>query len=457
MRSLVEFQILDINAEYYGTSLSKLMDNAGNAVAQYIINNYGKNLSVTIVCGKGNNGGDGFVCGRKLIGVGFKVKIIVVEKPSTIISEEKFRNINDTAEISLNVIKYLDNTDLLIDCLLGSGISGDPREPYNSVINEMNKFKDILSVDVPSGFLSNNCVKPDSTITFHDIKEGMSIENCGNIILRDVGFPKELEQKTGPGEMLLFPKIDGKKHKGQNGKIAIIGGGPFKGAPALAGLGAYRGGSDLVHVFVPENCYDSVSGFIPELLVHKCSGNIINQHILEVIDKLNIDFDSVVIGPGIGKELETVKTIQLLIGKFDNIVLDADGIGIYDFLDKNILLTPHSGELKRLELGRDSDDIVTFCNDNKLTILLKGETDFITDGISKKYNSTGHPRMAVGGTGDVLAGFCGSLLAKGLTPFEVARLASYTFGIAGERSFQEYGAGFLPTDLALVLSKILKS
>ena len=148
--------------------------------------------------------------------------------------------------------------------------------------------------------------------------------------------------------------------------------------------------------------------------------------------------------------------IQKLIHKFTNIVLDAEAIDNYDFSGKKILLTPHSGELKKLGVTRTVDAISDFSKVNKITILLKGKIDTIAGGISVKYNSSGHARMAVGGSGDILAGFCGSLLAKGLSPFEAGRLASYANGIAGEKAFQKYGSGFLPTELSLMLSKILK-
>ena len=455
MRKLVEFQILDKNAEHYGVSISELMQNAGNELSKYIMENYSTEAVITIVCGKGNNGGDGFVCAFNLIDVGFKVNILIAEPPSSKISIPYYKKLeNRLTEISF-LSKFKDETGLLVDCLLGSGITGNPRQPYDEYIEEINNFENILSVDVPSGFLSQCSVKPGITITFHDLKEGMNEENCGEIVIRDVGIPEEIELKTGPGELLLYPKWNPKKHKGQNGKVAVVGGGPFKGAPALAGLGAYRGGADLVHVFVPESSYQSVSGFIPELIVHSCAGDLIDSNCVDQIKSLNIEFDSYVIGPGIGKNSLTKGAIQLMIDTFENIVLDADAIEDYNFSD-NILVTPHAGEIGRLVSDKSEDSMVNFAKENSLTILMKGEQDIITDGNQIKYNSTGHARMAVGGTGDVLAGLCGALLAKGLTPFESGRLAAYSIGLAGESAYQEFGSGFLPTDLALSLSKILE-
>ena len=144
------------------------------------------------------------------------------------------------------MFNFEDKTDILVDCLLGSGIQGNPRPPYDEYINVMNNFDTIVSADVPSGIGTKHSVVPDVTITFHDYKIEMNEENSGIIILHDVGFPQDLDEKTGPGELLLYPEFDSKKHKGQNGKVAIIGGGPYSGAPALAALGSYRAGADLV-------------------------------------------------------------------------------------------------------------------------------------------------------------------------------------------------------------------
>ena len=222
MRKLVEFQILDKNAEHYGVSISELMQNAGNEISKYIMENYSSDDVITIVCGKGNNGGDGFVCALNLIDTGFKVNILIAEPPSSEISFPYYKKLEDkVTEISF-LSKFKDETGLLVDCLLGSGITGNPRSPYDEYIEEMNNFENILSVDVPSGFLSQSSVEPRNTITFHDLKEGMNEENCGEIVIRDVGIPKEIELKTGPGELLLYPKWNPKKHKGQNGKVCLL-------------------------------------------------------------------------------------------------------------------------------------------------------------------------------------------------------------------------------------------
>ena len=227
MRKLIEFQILDKNAEQYNVDLTSLMTQAGQAVADHIINNYENNKVVTIICGSGNNGGDGYVTANILINEGFKVNILSSGLPRSKIANKAYSQLNCDV-LSLNKLsEFREISDILIDCLLGSGIIGEVRSPLDKCISLMNQFPIIVSVDVPSGIGTACSVIPDTTITFHDYKTIMNNSNSGEIILADIGFPKEVDNLTGPGELLLFPDWDGKKHKGQNGKVAIVGGGAF--------------------------------------------------------------------------------------------------------------------------------------------------------------------------------------------------------------------------------------
>ena len=453
MRKLVEFQILDSNAIYYGINLFDLMTNAGEVIADYIRNNHSKSEGIVFVCGSGNNGGDGFVASKLLSDEGFDITVLSTLPPKTSTAKKAFEQLKRDTENISNLDDYIPNAKLVVDCLLGSGIRGVPRPPFDKYIKQINKFENILSIDLPSGFGTEITVFPNCTLTFHDKKLGMDNNKCGEIFVKDIGFTKNMDELTGPGELLLFPKFDGNKHKGQNGKVAVIGGGPYSGAPALSALGAYRSGVDLVHVFVPESSYKQVSTFAPELIVHKLLGDIITKENIKSF--FEEEFDSIIIGPGMGKDKVSLKAVQLILEKCTNVVIDADAISNYDFHDKNIIITPHKGELTRLGIQGKREDLMSFANDNNVTILFKGEIDLITDGHFFKKNKTGHPRMAVGGSGDVLAGVCGAFMAKGLTPFESARLAAYSLGKAGEKCHEEIGAGFLPTDLALALSKIL--
>ena len=453
MRKLVEFQILDVNAVHYGYDLFELMKNAGNNIAEYISELVSKETPIIFACGSGNNGGDGYIAASILQDKGYTTKIFAVSNPKSQISIKAASGYSGEIFNFSDFPNVVHTSFLIVDCLLGSGVIGSPRAPFNEIIKTINKYENILAVDVPSGFGTNLAVKPKITITFHDKKLGMTKKNCGKIVVSDIGFSKDIDQKTGPGELLLYPKFDSKKHKGQNGKVAIVGGGPYSGAPALAGLGAYRSGVDLVDVFVPESSYQQVSSFAPELIVHKLEGEIVTSEVIKYLDRDK--YDSIVVGPGMGKNKDSILAVQKIIDKFDNVVIDADAIVNYDFRNSNIIITPHRGELSRLKINNKKKEMMKFAKDSHLTLFLKGERDMITDGHYYKINNTGHPRMAVGGTGDLLSGLCGGLLAKGLSPFEASRLAAYSFGKAGEMCYEEYGAGFLPSDLGLCISRTL--
>jgi len=452
MRRVKEFQILDINAIDNGLDIYHLMNNAGNSLAKHILAKFSDCNSFIFVCGKGNNAGDGYVAASILHDNNLDVIVINLEDKIKPIPQKALELYKGRIE-SVNFLNTLsDSNTLLIDCLLGSGIKGEPKEPYREVIDKINKFKNILSVDVPSGFMKNNTVVPTQTITFHDTKFGMSKSNSGDIFVVDIGITEFIDQSCGPGELLLFPDFNPNNHKGENGRVAIVGGGVYSGAPSLAGLGAYRTGVDLVHLFVPDSSFDQVSTFAPELIVHKLESEYITEDVVEVLGQHN--FDSIVIGPGMGKMDESLSATSKIISNFDNLVIDADAINTYNFSRKNILMTPHLGELTRLDINSSEEDLISFSKKHGVTLLLKGKIDLMSDGYILKRNYTGHPRMAVGGTGDILAGICGGLMARGLSPLEAARLGSYTLGLAGQQCYEANGPGFLPSDLGIFISKI---
>ena len=311
MRHIKEFQILDINAVDNGLDIHHLMNNAGNSLAKHILDQFSDCTLFVFVCGKGNNAGDGYVAASYLHDNNFDVIVINVEveiKPTPQKALELYKGRIE----SINFLNTLPSSNtLLIDCLLGSGIKGEPKEPYGEIIDKINNFENILSVDVPSGFLKNKTVVPTQTITFHDTKFGMSKSNSGDIFVVDIGITEFIDQSCGPGELRLFPDFNPNNHKGENGKVAIVGGGVYSGAPSLAGIGAYRTGVDLVHLFVPTSSFDQVSTFAPELMVHKLESEYITEDIVEILGQHK--FDSIVIGPGMGKMDESLSATSKII------------------------------------------------------------------------------------------------------------------------------------------------
>ncbi|MCK4443591.1 MAG: NAD(P)H-hydrate epimerase, partial [Thermoplasmata archaeon] len=227
-----EIRVLDRNSEYHGVPTIRLMENAGEAVASVIqkkLDPRGKNLLV--LCGKGNNGGDGFVAARYLSEM-CKVKVVLAKKAEDIgsgIATKNFARIEDELEVvesAADLGRHIRGADIIVDALLGTGISGRIREPYRSMIKKVNASKKpIVSIDVPSGLGTDLAIRPTITVALHDKKEGQTKGNSGHMIVRSIGIPEEAEIYAGPGELVYYPIPEEGSHKGDNGRVLVIGGG----------------------------------------------------------------------------------------------------------------------------------------------------------------------------------------------------------------------------------------
>ena len=305
-------------------------------------------------------------------------------------------------------------------------------------------------------------VRPTITVTFHDVKEGMSEANSGDIMVKDIGIPVEATTTVGPGEFVYYPLPSPDSHKGDNGRLLVVGGGPYTGAPALVAMGAYRIKVDLVRIAVPERAFVPVASYSPNFIVHQLSGK---RHLVkkdaEEIEELLFWSDAMVIGPGLGDDKETAEAIHDIIeGCNKPMVIDADAITVVAkdlslLKGKTGILTPHAGEFKRLTgvpLPMDPEGRMTQAKElaerTGMTVLLKGRVDVIACADRAKLNRTGNAGMSVGGTGDVLAGIAGGLLSREVKPFDAARLAAFVNGTAGDIAYQDMGYCFLATDVA---------
>ena len=449
MISPLDSRVLDINSEMLGIEVDELMANAGEALADVITDLY-SGKRILFVCGTGNNGGDGYVAARLL-----EADVAFFKEPKTVAAMNAFRKIeNRPIQFEESILK---DYDVIVDCVLGTGVSGEVRAPYSDYIRSVNGCgKTIISCDVPSGFGTSLCVRPKVTVTFHDIKEGMDESNCGNIIVADIGIPEEAYTFVGSGDMLRYPTPEDESHKGQNGRLLIIGGGPYTGAPAMAGMAALRVGVDLVHIATPESSFQAVASACPTYIVHKLKGDRLDTDSMEYLIEMSKGMDTVLIGPGLGADEGTRRAIVEFIERCDRpMVVDADGVTSFrgDIPKKNIVFTPHRGEFEKLARGAEPQD---FAEKNQCTVVLKGHTDVITDGRRTRKNNAGTPAMTVGGTGDVLAGTIAGLLAKGMDPFDAGCLGAYICGRAGEKSFDEFSYGMLPTDIIDNIARVLR-
>ena len=475
-----EIRVLDRNSEYFGVPTLQLMENAGRGVAEHIRNIVKTTKkNILILCGAGNNGGDGFVAARYLTQY-YRVSIFLVDAHiKTVIAQKNYQKLQNydvkicTSTSDFNML--LSENDVLVDALLGTGLVGSLKEPIASLVKKVNATRNklIVSVDVPTGFGTSQSISPDYTITFHDVKEGMQKKNSGNINIIDIGIPKVAITYVGPGELsVYYPRPVKKSHKGENGVLLIIGGGPYIGAPVLCGIAALRTGVDLVYIATPKRSWGAVASFSPNFIVRDLYNDKLTTNDIPIIKEALSKCNAVVLGPGLGTSKETegaiVPLIKQIILQRKPLVLDADAIKpvgeqLSCLQDSTTIVTPHVGEFKKLTgitLSQDIDTRITavkeWAHELGITIFLKGYIDVLSDGTNVKQNKVHNEAMTVGGTGDVLAGIIGALLSKGVRPFNAIRIAAFLNGEAGNEAFQKKSYGLIATDIVEEIPAVFK-
>ncbi|WP_316558474.1 NAD(P)H-hydrate dehydratase [Methanimicrococcus hongohii] len=324
-----------------------------------------------------------------------------------------------------------------------------------------------------SSFNPESVVKADLTVTFHKSRDCPNLKILddifGEIVIAPIGIPEAAEKYVGSGDISSLYKRSVNSKKGDSGKVLVIAGGPFSGAPALSGMAAFGTGVDIVTIAAPESIYESISSYAPELIIKKLSGEFFNEQNIPFVTRLIQSHDAVVIGPGFGKNKESIQAAAKLVPYFKKAVIDADALvpEMFEAIEQSendyadYIITPHYHELMRaaaycgidLSENRDEEDI--FALEDILMdiserlgamVLLKGQEDMIASFDEVRYNSTGNAAMSVGGTGDVLAGIVGGLLAKNKA--ELATLCgAYICGKAGDAAYTEVGDSLIPTDV----------
>jgi len=477
-----EMSALELNAEYFGVSRLQLMENAGHNVALEIASRFKSDKSVAIFCGLGGNGGDGFVAARHLSSKGFNVKVILAGKAKQISHKEALENWKALQFLkeSVPIHEVYDsslmpevNAEIVIDALLGTGTKGKLRPPILQLvekINATNAFR--VAVDVPTGIdadtgeVLGKAVKANLTITFHKTKKGLenAKDYVGELVVKDIGLPKEFENLAGPGDVLFVTKPRPRKsHKGDFGRLLIIGGSrTFSGAPALVALAALRTGVDLTYVAAPAKTAYAISSMSPNLITIKLDGEHLKPSNIPGLRRYIEIANAVVLGPGLGLHTEAREFVRVIVeaveGSGKPLLLDADGLKAFaEFkrpLNVPLVLTPHAGEYAVLtgeKLPENFNERVAVVQrtaaELAAVVLLKGPVDIISDGKSFKLNFTGNAGMTVGGTGDVLSGVVGAFLAQRIDPFEAAVAGAFVNGAAGDFVFEEKGYHMVSTDL----------
>jgi NAD(P)H-hydrate epimerase len=374
--SALEMSAIDTNAAHLGVEPIVLMENAGRQVAQEIARRR-KAGRVVLLCGPGNNGGDGFVAARHLCNMGWEVSVVEFKdctKPEARRNREilgrmggiAVRSVSDSKECDdPTFLEWLAGQDMIVDALLGTGAAGPPRQPVASLLEATmgtDAFK--VAVDIPSGLNADTgdhgegAFRGDLTVTFHAAKHGHAeaAEAIGELVVCDIGIPKEAETLAGPGDLLFVRdhrRTD--SHKGQNGTLLIVGGSrDYHGAPAIAGIAAMRTGIDLVYLAVPDAIKEAVSKHSPSLICRSYEGDHLTPgRISEILDQIG-QVDAICVGPGISTMDDTLEAVRGLVESVASkpVVLDADGLKAFtgrpEALGESVVATPHGGEFRVL-------------------------------------------------------------------------------------------------------------
>jgi NAD(P)H-hydrate epimerase len=485
-----EMRALELNAEYYGVSRLQLMENAGRNVALEVASRFKPDKSVAIFCGLGGNGGDGFVAARQLSSMGFKVTVILAGKSKEITDNAALENwkalqfLKETVsihEVYDSALLPEITAEIIIDALLGIGTKGKLRPPILQLVkkmNDMNVFR--VAVDVPTGIdadtgeVLGEAVKAHLTITFHKTKKGLEVarDYVGELIVKDIGLPKELEKLVGPGDVTMITKPrPPESHKGDFGRLLVIGGSEtFSGAPALVALAALRTGVDLAYVAAPEKTAYAISSMSPDLITIKLEGKHLNTNNVPALKTYIEVANAIAFGPGLGLHQETREAVKAIIEAAEAagkpLLLDADALKAFAEFKRKLkvplVLTPHAGEYSILtgkklpeDLNGKIVEVQKTATELGAIVLLKGAVDVISEAKRFKLNFTGNPGMTVGGTGDVLSGIVGAFLAQGVNPFDAAVAGAFVNGAAGDFVFEEKGYHMVATDLLKKIPQVL--
>jgi hydroxyethylthiazole kinase-like uncharacterized protein yjeF len=505
-----EMRALDkLTIETYGIPGVVLMENAGRGAAEIILRHFGNmaNRRVGIFAGKGNNGGDGLVVARYLHKRGIPVQIYLLAQKGQISGDAKV-NMDTALEMKVPLVEVADEkafslykTDMrhlgiVVDGILGTGLTADVRGFYRDVIEFINGLKEpVVAMDIPSGLDSDNgrpkgvCVKADLTVTFGLPKLGQLIhpglDMVGRLEVVDIGIPKEALAKAQIQNNVISPDMlrglirdrIPDSHKGTYGHLLVISGSVGKtGAAALTCLGALRAGAGLVTLGIPKSLNLAMEAKLTEVMTEplpETREQTFSLSAFKPIATLTARKGAVAIGPGISTHPETQKLVLKFVkGLAIPMIIDADGVnalaGHIDILKKakvDIIITPHPGEMARLvgmftsEIQRDRIGITrAVAREHGIYVVLKGARTIVGDPGGNIYiNPTGNPGMATGGVGDVLTGIIGGLMVQGYTALDACLLGVYIHGHAGDLIAKDRGQiGMIATDIVDRLPEVIR-
>jgi ADP-dependent NAD(P)H-hydrate dehydratase / NAD(P)H-hydrate epimerase len=488
-----------LTSQRFGIPSPTLMENAGAAVAEVVASRYPSAKRIGIICGKGSNGGDGFVVARKLHQGGNEVRVLLLAERSELRGDavEMFTKLpvapvtaHSPEQLKSEAARAVFEADVLVDAILGTGFRPPVTGLYAAAIAALNATSaPVVAVDIPSGADADvmgeqvgAVARADAVVTFTAPRPAhvFGMLTAGPTVISPIGSPDEAVVSSLQLNLitardivpLIGPRLRA-SNKGSFGHVLVLGGSTGKaGAAAMAGIAALRSGAGLSTVATAKSAMGTVAGFHPELMTEpldETAAGSISTQALERIDALARGKTVLAVGPGISRHLETAEMVRAVVKKYElPIVLDADGLNAFEnhsaelkLRAGSLVITPHPGEMARLlastipAVQRDRLNVArTFAREHQLIVVLKGHRTVIAQPDGKVWvNTTGNPGMATGGTGDILTGMVAGLVAQ--HPDRIAEAvfaAVHLHGLAGDVACETLGEqSLIATDLLMAL------
>ena len=499
--TVAEMREIDrVTSATFGVPSLTLMENAGTAVANVILQRYPNAKRVGIICGKGNNGGDGLVVARKLREAGREVLLLLLSDPAALTGDPaqqysrlpvKALAVTDSATLAASAAQAVFQCDVLVDAILGAGFHPPVQGLFAEAITALNQSSaPVVAVDVPSGIDGDSfaastslAARADAVVTFTAPKPAHAfLRLCaGPTVIAPIGSPpaaiastQRLNLVTPRDISALLGPRDAAANKGNFGHVLVVGGSLGKaGAAAMAGMSALRAGAGLSSIATPKSVLATVAGFHPECMTEQLEETDVGTASLRALEYGRMDHivhgkTVLAIGPGISRHSETAEFVRTVVSRYSvPTVLDADGLNAFEGQNallsgssRALVLTPHPGEMARLAqtttaaVQADRVGVArAFARDHQAIVILKGHRTLVALPNEEIWvNPTGNPGMATGGTGDILTGLVAGLIAQ--HPHRVADAAIaavFLHGLAGDIACETMG------ELSLVATDLVKT
>src|SRR5580693_9889595 len=483
------------STERFGVPSLTLMENAGAAVADYVLTHHAAARRVVVFCGKGNNGGDGFVAARRLQQQGRKVQVILLADPADLRGDAALMfaklpaaamAVHSGDELKTDRVRLALPADLYLDAILGTGFKPPVSGFYADAIAILNASQGpVIAVDIPSGAdadatgpQAGTIARADAIVTFTAARPAhvFSLLTAGSTYVAEIGSPDEaivsaqqLNVITARDIAQLVAPRPVESNKGNYGHVLVVGGSLGKaGSVAMAGMAALRAGAGLSTVATPRSVLPTVSAFHPEVMTEplpETSAGTIAAGAIEHLEELLKGKTVVGIGPGISRFPETSELVRTLINKIElPTVLDADGLNAFEGRTSELsgqgrvlVITPHPGEMARLaacataDVQKDRLGVARkFAREHELMVVLKGNRTLVVQPNGDTWvNTTGNPGMSTGGTGDILTGMVAAMIAQNKNQVLPAVIAAvHLHGLAGDVVRESVGEhSMVATDL----------